>query len=182
VDGLTLAANVGYLHFKFDQSSVFPGFANQAGVPGYQPFSRPKWTGNVSAQYETPEVAAGGHFVFRIDANFTSKNLLTSDVSPLNANDPSRPLFDPTSAVIPFSAVVEDPVLRKAATVPSQWIVNGRVAFADFDIAGTKAEIALWGRNIFDADNLAQFVGLGPVGSAIYERQRSYGVDVSFRI
>lgn len=180
VDGLTFTANVGYLHFKFDQTSVFPGFANQAGVPGYQRFTRPKWTGNLSAQYATPQVALGGHLVFRVDASFTSRNLLTSDVSPLNANDPTRPLFDPTSAVIPFNAVVEDPALRAAATVPFQWIVNARVAFADFDIAGSKAQLAVWGRNLFDADNLAQFVSLGPVGSAIYERQRTFGIDFSF--
>ncbi|TZG29429.1 TonB-dependent receptor [Sphingomonas montanisoli] len=173
VDGLTLGANFGYLHFKFDQDTVFGGigcqgpsctggFVLQSGAPGYREFARPKWTGNLSAQYETAPIIAGGHMMFRVDGNFQSKNSLTSDLTPGTG---------PTSQA--------DPVLVKAATKPFAWIVNGRVALTDFDLGSTKATVAVWGRNILDNDDIIQFVGLGPVGSALYERARTYGVDLA---
>ena len=185
VDGLTLTANLGYLHFKYDQDTVFGGvfangsncfgpacrttasggFVSASGAAGYQEFARPKWTGSFSAQYETPEVLAGGHMVFRADANFQSKHLLTSDTSPGTS----------TATAV----AVEDPALRAAATNPFTWIVNGRVALTDFELSSTKATLALWGRNVFNNRSISQFVGLGPIGAVIYERPRTYGVDLS---
>jgi len=163
LDGLTLTANVGYTDFHWIKGTVFPGFAFVSGAPGYQVFARPKWSGNMAAQYETGEILAGGHLMLRADANFRSKTLLTSDVTP--GTGPTAP---------------EDPALRRAATTPFQWIVNARVALADIDLFRTKAEIALWGRNILNNRNITQATGLGPVASVIYERERTYGVDLSF--
>jgi iron complex outermembrane receptor protein len=164
MSGLTLTANLGYTNFQWISSTVFPGFQVQSGIPGYQVFGRPKWTANLAAQYETPEVFRGGHFMARLDANFRSKILNTSDVTPGSTIDSP-----------------EDPALREAATTGGQWIVNGRLALADMELGGGgKTQVALWARNIFDNRNIAQFVGLGPVGSVIYERARTFGVDVSF--
>ena len=163
VDGLTLTANVGYTDFKFKDGTIFPGFVFQSGIPGYRAFQRPKWTGNLAAQYETPEFFHGGHLVARADGNFRSKILQTSDLSP--GSGPTAP---------------EDPVLTKAATTPFQWIVNGRLGLVDIEVGPVKAYVAAWGRNLFDNKHIVQFSGLGPVASVIYERARTYGVDVGF--
>ncbi|RYD21185.1 MAG: hypothetical protein EOP69_01365 [Spirochaetia bacterium] len=97
VRGVTLTANLGYTDFKWDQDTVYGGpgangetcrgktctggFVLQAGAPGLQPFFRPKWTSNLSAQYDSEEVLMSGHFSLRLDANFRSKTLLTNDIT-----------------------------------------------------------------------------------------------------
>jgi len=178
-DGLTLTANIGYTHFKFDQSTLFPGFAFQSAPGRYQEFQRPKWTGNLAAQYESGEVMKGGHAVFRVDGNFRSKIVMTSD-----------------STVGAGSYGVIDPAILAAATTPFQWVVNARAGLADMDVAGGKASVSVWGRNIFNNRHIVQYTGLdftggpnpaapngaqtGAVGSAIYERARTFGVDVTF--
>ncbi|WP_157216472.1 TonB-dependent receptor [Flavisphingomonas formosensis] len=169
LNGLTLTANVGLTDLKFDQGSVFPGLLLQSGAPGYQVFQRPKWTGSLAAQYETPPVLAGGRLVLRADGNFRSRILHTSDITPGAAT---------TAAQIP--SVLADPKLVKAATTPFQWIVNARIALVDIDVAGSKAYVAAWGRNILNNRNITQFTGLGPVASVIYERAPTYGIDVGF--
>jgi hypothetical protein len=60
------------------------------------------------------------------------------------------------------------------------WLVNTRVALADIDLGSTKAEVALWSRNLLDNREAVQYVGLGPVGSVIYEPARTFGVDIRF--
>jgi iron complex outermembrane receptor protein len=159
--GVTLTGNVGYTNFHFDQSTISPGLAAVAGAPGYQPFQRPKWTGTLAGQYESPEVWRGGHWLVRMDANFRSSVLMTSNIA--NA-----------------AGTAVNPVIVAAATAPFQWIVNTRLSLADIDLGPTRAEIALWGKNILNNKDIAQFVGLGPVGSVIYERAATYGVDVNF--
>jgi iron complex outermembrane receptor protein len=163
VSGLTLTANLGYTNFHWDQSSVFPGFRLQAGAPGYQPSGRPKWTSNLAAQYDTAEVYRGGHISARLDGNFRSKILNTSNLSA--GGSLTAPLI---------------PALQDAATTGPQWILNGRVALVDMQVGAGRAQAALWARNIFDNRNLVQFVGVGPVGSTIYERARTFGVDLTF--
>jgi iron complex outermembrane receptor protein len=160
--GLTLGANVGYTDFKYKNSTIFPGFLLTAGAPGYQEFQRPKWTGNLSAQYKTGEVYREGRMVFRVDGNFKSKTLLGGDTSPGSG---------PTAQ--------EDPAYRAAQTAPFQWIVNARVALEDVQINGARAQVALWGRNVFDNKDITQFTGLGFAGAVLYERARTFGVDVT---
>jgi outer membrane protein OmpA-like peptidoglycan-associated protein len=60
------------------------------------------------------------------------------------------------------------------------WLVNTRVALEDINLGSTSAEIALWAKNLLDDREITQFVGLGPVGSVIYEPARTFGVDVRF--
>ena len=162
VDGLTLTANVGYTDFNFDDATIFSGFLFQGGLAGFQEFQRPKWTGNGSAQYEVRDAIGGGNLSFRVDANFKSKTLLTSDTSPGTG---------PTAR--------EDPAYRLAQTAPFQILVNARVALSDFDLGGSRATIALWGKNIFDNKDAIQSTGLGFAAALLYQRARSYGVDLS---
>jgi iron complex outermembrane receptor protein len=163
VRGMTLTANVGYTNFQFIQSTISPGLASVAGTPGYQPFQRPKWSGDLAGQYDTLEVWRGGHLTARIDANFQSKTLMTSNIGNAATN-----------------LTTVDPAIVAAATSPFQWVVNARVALSGVDVGGgNHVEVALWGRNILNNRNITQFLGLGPVDSVIYQQAPTYGLDVS---
>ena len=179
VRGITLTANLGYTDFKYDKNTIYGGpgpngtvcrgpsctggFVLQSGAPGYQEFQRPKWTANVAAQYDSEEMVMGGHLTLRVDANFKSKNLMTSDLTAGNALNEA-----------------EDPAIRASATSPAQWIVNGRAGIVGMDIGGTKADLSVWGKNIFNNRNIVQYSNLGPVASVIYERAPTYGLDLTF--
>ena len=162
VRAVTLIANVGYTNFKFEQATIPAGLASVAGPPGFMAQQRPNFTGTLGTQYTSDEIWRGGHLTARIDANFRSAALLTSNT---------------TSATSPN---VPDPAIINAATSPFVWLVNTRVALADIDLGYTHAEVALWCRNLLDDREIVQYVGLGPVGSAIYEPARTFGVDVRF--
>ena len=162
IDHLTLGASVGYTHMEFDADTVFPGFLFTHGVPGFQEYNRPEWTGNLFAQYDSPQVLAGGYLSARVDGQFKSEYLMTSDTSPgagLTAQ--------------------EDPAFRDAATAPDQWLVNARIALTGMEFRGAKVEVSLWGKNLFDNRNIVQYSGMGFVGAVIYERARTYGLDLN---
>jgi iron complex outermembrane receptor protein len=77
------------------------------------------------------------------------------------------------------------PEIQAGTVVKDAWVVNARVALTDFDLANGKATLALWGRNIFDNKDLANstavpFGALGTLVAAMYERARTYGVDLTF--
>jgi iron complex outermembrane receptor protein len=167
VNGLTLTGNVGYTDFKIIQDTVFPGFASQSGVPGYQVFARPKWTLNLAAQYESKEIVGGAHLVARVDGNFHSKYLLSSDLT-----------------VGAGLNIPETPGLRDAVTVPAYFLVNGRLGLAGFDLGRAKVDVSGWAKNITDRKDIQQAtpLDLGALGfftSVIYERARTFGVDLT---
>ncbi len=160
---VTFTANVGYTNFKFEQATIPAGLASLSGPPGFQAQQRPDFTGTLGAQYTTTEeMWRGSHFTARIDANFRSETLMTSNT---------------ISATSPNAA---DPAVLNAATSPFVWLVNTRVALADIDLGSTRAEVALWCKNLLDDREIVQYVGLGPIGSVIYEPARTFGVDVRF--
>jgi iron complex outermembrane receptor protein len=159
---LTFTGNVGYTNFKYEQATIPPGLQSLSGPPGFKPFQRPNFTGTLGAQYTSDELWWGSHLTARIDANFRSETAMTSNT--ISATSPNA----------------SDPALLAASTSPFVWLVNTRVALADIDLGSTKAEIALWAKNLLDDREITQFVGLGPVGSVIYEPARTFGVDVRF--
>lgn len=164
MDGLTLTANLGYTDFKYTRVDPIIGT-----LQNYLPINRPKWSATMSAQYETEDVYAGGHMVFRMDANYRSKTYLGYYTLPVDRPNP---------AAVSAAAV-------NAVTTDNSWIVNGRVALAGMDVQGGKAQVALWARNIFDNKDLANvsslnLTGIGSIYPGSYERARTFGVDVIF--
>ena len=152
MQGLTVTANTGYTDFKY--TSIAPVIGT---LTTFLPVQRPKWTAAGAVQYDTAEVLAGGHMTFRVDANFRGKTRLSS---------------------------IATPVVQSITTVKDSWIVNGRVALADFDLGGGKATLAVWGRNLLDNKDLQnvagiQLGGLGAIYATMYERARTYGVDLT---
>lgn len=148
IDGLTMQANVGYTDFKYTRINPLVGSLNS-----YRPIFRPKWTGSGSIQYESGEIALGGHLLARVDANYQSKSYQT---------------------FLPLS-----PSLLDAATVGNSWVVNGRLALSGIDLARSKAQIALWGRNLTNNRSQSFGTAIAFIHPTSYERARTYGVDLS---
>ena len=166
IRGVTLTANAGYTDFHFVKASIFPGFADASGAPGYQVFDRPKWTAELAGQYDSPEVFLGGHVLARVDANFRDRELLNSDIAPGNG---------PTA--------MADPAIVKASTSPEVTLVNGRLGLTNMQYHGARLEVAVWARNILNDGRITQNVALdlGPIGydsSVIYQPARTFGIDV----
>lgn len=151
VRGLTLNAGIGYTDFKYKNVAALATAATGSFSPSY----RPDWTANLAAQYDTAEIEGlgGGHLSFRVDANFRSKALLAADPAPQ---------------------------YRDIVTIPSVWVLNSRVALSNIDLAGHKAEIALWGRNLTDDDHMVMASSFYFAFPTVYERARTFGVDVKF--
>jgi iron complex outermembrane receptor protein len=125
-----------------------------AFLPNFLPLGRPKWTVSGAAQYDTPEVLMGGHLTIRGDVNYKSKTYLGYNLP--------EPQLD-------------------AVTTRNSFIVNGRIALVDSEIFGnTKAQVALWGRNLLDNRQIINVTNLNFLYPAGYERARTYGVDLSF--
>jgi iron complex outermembrane receptor protein len=155
IRGLTLNGGLGFTEAQFlDQNPILGPVVNN-------PTLMPKYTLNLSAQYETEPLVNDMRAVLRVDTNWHSKMLFNNTALP----------------IIPqFSAVTY-------STTP--WLVNTRVALKDIPVGSTKvrAEVALWARNLTN-DRSATF----PLGfqnpaflfSTTFQPARTFGLDVNF--
>lgn len=149
--GLIVTSGVGYTDFKYKKlTDLALGSSGFFGVT-----YRPEWTVNNAVQYDTPSIDAlgGGHVSVRVDANFQSEMLGAADAAP---------------AYIPL------------VKVPGIVNVNGRIALSNIDLAGHRAEISLWGKNLTDNDQISMTSSFGFMFPATYQRARTYGVDLKF--
>lgn len=150
VSGLTLNGSVGYTDSKLkDVNTMLGGVDRMSTV-------RPKWTTSLSAQYETEPLIGGVTLMARVDGNWRDKFRAQS-----NRDDK-----------LPAS-------LLPVAYSDAMWLVNARLALRNIMIGGAKAELALWGKNLTDSDNIAQSINFGYLGSTNYTRARTYGVDLN---
>lgn len=148
IRGLTLGASGGYTHSKF--SNVNP----LIHAPGEPATIRPKWTANLSAQYETEPLFGDARLMFRVDGNWRSRYRALRQTTLTSAYDP---------------------VLYSDA----MWVVNSRIALRDINLGGSKVELAGWVRNLTDSDNPAQPIFFGSFATTNYQRARTYGVDLT---
>ncbi|RVT89767.1 TonB-dependent receptor [Sphingomonas crocodyli] len=162
---LTFNASLGYTNFKYTR--IDPRLV--AAVAETLVHERPKWTSSVSAQYESDPIFGDANFIARIDGNYKSKHNGISAI-PL-ATGTNLALFGITPA--------EQARLKDLQLIKGYWLVNGRLALQKIDLGGTKATVALWGRNIFDAKEISYTPGFISIYSADYERARTYGVDLT---
>ena len=148
VRGLSLNAAVGYTDSKETNTNplLLP--------PGSSITARPKWTSNLSAQYETQPMFGEATLMARVDATYRSRmrtigfNNLPADYDPILSSDPL-------------------------------WLINSRVALRHVNVGGAKVELAGWVKNLTDADNPTFPIYYSFAGSATYERARTYGADLT---
>jgi iron complex outermembrane receptor protein len=154
IRGLTLNGGLGFTEGHYlDQNPILGPVVNN-------PTLMPKYTLNLAAQYETePLFGTEARGVFRIDTNWHSRMLFINSALALPAQ------YDPMI----FS--------------PKPWIVNTRLALKDISLGRTKAEVALWARNLTN-DRSAQFpLGFGNppfLISSSFQQARTFGMDINF--
>ena len=148
--GLTVSGNLGYTDWKLSNLNPL------VGLPAtYRPNYRAHWTGALSGQYESEPVFEEARIVARLDGNWRSKmRLITQFPTPAGYE------------AIDFS--------------PAGWVLNGRLALRDIKLSRGDLEIALWGRNLTDSDRIMFPINFSFLGSATYERARTFGLDVIY--
>ncbi|TVV76739.1 TonB-dependent receptor [Sphingomonas solaris] len=161
VEGLTLTGSLGYT--DINQKNYNPLLLTSAIVPGqtlanvnFQPTGTPKWTSNLSAQYITPPVFGNATVLARIDAQWRSKLV----------NDPNAD----RATLIPIYADI--------VSLPSQWLLNSRVALRDIDFGDVSAELAVWGRNLTNDKKALYPLILAFSTGTSYQAARTYGLEL----
>jgi iron complex outermembrane receptor protein len=121
----------------------------------FRPQFRPKWTGNGSVQYEIRDMPGNSRLVLRADTNYRSTQYTTG--------------------------LLVNPRIEDAIRVGPVWLVNARVALSDIEVANGRAEVALWARNLTNDKSITFGAPFPWFATGMYERDRTYGVDVSFK-
>jgi len=163
IRGLTLGAAVGYTDLKF--TKLTPSFsiaAAQLGVPltldNFLPTLTPKWTTNLSAEYDTEPVFHGGRLTFRVDASWRSRELTD-----------------------PYTTLWSIPQYDSIRSSPATWLVNTRIALDSFELPKGKATVAFWTRNLNNAKEITFPDILGAfVAGTEFQQARTYGIDIIF--
>ncbi|TZG27875.1 TonB-dependent receptor [Sphingomonas montanisoli] len=161
---LTFNASLGYTNFNYTR--IDPRIAAAAAVVVAN--DRSTLTSALSAQYESEPVWGDANFVVRFDGNYKSKQQKV----------PIVPLTTGSSALFGINAA-EQQAFANAQRIPGYWLVNGRIALQGISMGGSKATLALWGRNLFDTKQVSYAPSLVYAISADYERARTYGVDLT---
>ena len=162
---LTFNASLGFTDFKYTR--VDPRIAAAAAVVVIN--DRSKWTSSLSAQYESEPVWGNAGIVARIDGNYKSKQQKV----------PIVPLASGNNLNLFGINATEQTNFSNAQRIPGYWLVNGLIALQGIEMGGTKATLALWGRNLFDTKQVSYAPSLVYAISADYERARTYGVDLT---
>ena len=153
VDGLTLSANYGYT--KFDYITTPPGVVN----PSY----RPKHSGAINLNYQFPEVGGGIQPTLDVNARYTGDQFLV----PAAGNS------------VPYAL---NPGLVNALSKNSSWIVDARFTLAQIPLAGSKAKVSLWSKNLTNNRDLANATDAtgGAIVNGQFRQPRTFGLDVGF--
>lgn len=159
IRGLTLGAAVGYTDIKYTR--VNPILV-ELGVPStlenFKPTLQPKWTTNLSAEYDTPPVFGDARMSFRVDAAWRSKE-----------------------RIIGYEVLRALPQYDSIDDAPATWLVNGRIALENIKLPVGEGQIALWVKNLTNDKSITFPDNFGFLGSTEWQAARTYGVDVSFK-
>jgi len=86
------------------------------------------------------------------------------------------PIRDPTSV---GSALAND------TRVPAYSVVNTRLSFDGLRIGGSKVDVAIWSKNLFDKEYIQNMIDFGPgfgnLTQAYFGMPRTYGVEIATR-
>jgi len=162
VRGLTLGANLGYTDQYIYNQDPFNVLCTGSCDHLVQNWVA-KWTGQLSAKYETQPLFGDAKLSMRVDGNYRSRMSIESrrlaNGHALNALT--------TAAGMEYSR--------------AGWVVNGRMALQDIALAGGNVEIAAWARNLFNNDRPEFSIDLVSNLSTPYEPARTFGLDVTFK-
>jgi iron complex outermembrane receptor protein len=151
IEGLTLSGNTAYTNIYYTR--VDPGL--RSPIDGtFTPQFAPAWTGLISAQYRGPDLTAlgGAHFMARGEGNFSSMQWAQANSS------------------------LADSI---AADIPKRWLASARLGLAGFTVGGASVDVSVYGKNLGNNRGETYSAQFGFESSAIYQRARTYGVEVN---
>jgi iron complex outermembrane receptor protein len=168
--GLTLAAAMDYTHVSF--SGVNPIVAQSVGLTAaqtslFQPTLIPKWTGNLSGEYQTVSLfpqsgplLSQAKLMARIDANWHNTIVYSAN-----------PMFRE-----------QYPAYASVYAAPAAWTVNARLALREVKLAAVNAELALWSRNLTNNRDFQFPLFLDQlIESTAFVPPRTYGLDLNLK-
>ena len=155
-EGFSLDGSVGYVDVKikeFPQADVTGAIRNIAEI--ISPAYAPEWTVNAGATFKR-QLGSDARLTARVGMSYLSSAVLY--VNPLNA---------------PF---------QEATNTDSRMLVDAQIKVDELSIAGAKASITIWGKNLTNKAYVARSVDFGQLGfaSAIYGDPRTVGVTLDF--
>lgn len=151
IEGLTLAGNLAYNDFHY--TTVNPLL--RSPIDGtFVPQDSPRWTSDISAQYRGPDRGSlgGAHLMGRIEGNYSSSTFAQANSS----------LAD-----------------SLAAQIAARWLLSGRLGLGGFKVAGVTVDIDVYGKNLTDNKAETYSAQFGFESSGIYQRARTFGVEVN---
>ena len=149
-DNVDLHANVGYT--KVDFKEYISGGVDVADI--VVPLSTPKWNARIGGRWDIAEFDNFATFYVSGDARYRSKIFRNN--------------------LFPGNPAIDDKTID-----PALWLVDGRIGVADIPVGFGEIGLSLWGQNILDE----RYSPFGPTAInsvIIYERGRTYGVELAF--
>lgn len=161
LEGLTLGLTVGYVDTEFTRvtdillSSVLGLESQLYPTNEFRQTLSPEWSGNVNAQYVTEPLFGSAYLAFSVTG-------IWHDDIPFDANK-TRSQATEAYRVTEYS--------------PSAWTVNSRLALTDIQLGDWSAEVALWGRNLTDDDEMSFLLNVNGGQAAAFPEERIYGIE-----
>jgi len=152
IDGLTLTANYGHL---------------DAGAGGTTRSLAPENNWYLAAQYDFAPFNNGSYLSARLDASWVDDHYglpcpVGVPATPEGCGDTSTALMD-----------IDRAVTQKATT-----LVGARIALVDLPLGNGRWQVAAWGRNLLDEDELEFVREINGNIIGTFMAPRTYGVDV----
>jgi len=172
VDGVTVGGSLSYTKtsFPYINPLVLAGNGGRLDVT-----ARPKWTASVYGAYETEPLWGDATFMIRADGLYRSGVKFAGNPSLVNE------AFDPNFGVINVGGLAyADGSNAAALRTGGFWLVNARAGLRHINIGGAEAELAVYGKNIFNRKDPTFSLITGLADSMNYTSARTYGVELIF--
>jgi iron complex outermembrane receptor protein len=157
--GVTLGAAVGYTDVKFTRvNPILTELGVASTLENFKPTLQPKWTTDLSAEYDTPPIFGDARMTFRLDASWRSKE-----------------------RVIGYAVLRALPQYDSIDDAPATWNLNGRIALERIRLPVGEGQIALWVKNLTNDRSLSFADNFGFIGSTEWQAARTFGMDVTFQ-
>lgn len=165
LEGLTLGLTAGYVDAKFTRStdillsSVQGRSSDLYPTDEFRQTLNPEWSGNINARYETGPLFDTAYLAFDITGIWRDDTLFLANGTMAAA----------TAAY------------RATEYSPAAWTVNSRLALRDIRVGDWSGEIALWGRNLTDDDEMSFMLNINGSLTGAYPEERTYGIEFTFQ-
>lgn len=159
--GLTLGGSLSYtdVSFPFIAPNVLAANGGRLDVT-----ARPEWTASVFGSYETEPLFGDVTLSFRADGLYRSD--VKFALNPLPQSQGGLAYPDGSNAA--------------ALAADGFWLVNGRVALRNLRFGDAGAELAIFGKNIFNRKDPTFSLITGLADSMNYVAPRTYGIELVF--